>query len=75
MVDEELAIRRSGQTPSKEFMDEKKRRIREMQEKKRADFAAKKSSPHNSNELYQVQDKYLESIAEINKMNVEMGIP
>ena len=56
-------------------MDEKKRRIREMQEKKRADFAAKKSSPHNSNELYQVQDKYLESIAEINKMNVEMGIP
>ena len=42
MVTEELAIRRSGKKPSKEFMEEKKRLQREEVEAKRAEWDAKK---------------------------------
>ena len=67
MVEEELAIRRRGETPSKEFIEEKKRRQREEYEKVKAN--------RSGNVLYQAQDKYLEDIAEINRMNEEMGMP
>ena len=53
-------------------MEEKKRIVKERAEKRRADFLARKE---NSSQLFQVQDKYLESIAEINKMSAEMGMP
>ena len=46
--------------------------VKEKYEKRRADFLARKE---NSSPLFQVQDKYLESIAEINKMSAEMGMP
>ena len=64
---EELEIYRSGKKPSKEFLEEKKRRQREEYEKVRA--------ARNGNVLFQAQDKYLEDIAEINRMNGEMGMP
>ena len=48
-------------------MEEKKRRQREEYEKIRA--------ARNGNVLFQAQDKYLEDIAEINRMNEEMGMP
>ena len=67
MAEEELEIRRRGEKPSKEFMEEKKRRQREEYEKIRA--------ARNGNVLFQAQDKYLEDIAEINRMNEEMGMP
>ena len=42
MLEEELKIRRSGGTPSKEFMEEKKRLEKERIEKRRAEYQSRK---------------------------------
>ena len=70
MVEEELEIRRRGETPSKEFLAEKKRRKLEEADKIWNDQLARQKRTN-----FKAQDKQLEDIDEINKMHQEMGVP
>ena len=71
MVKEEYEMRKAGMKPSQEFLEKK----RQMQQEQRENIEANMVSyeEHARKQLYKEQDKYLENIAEINKINAQLG--
>ena len=63
-------MRKAGQQPSKEFIDERKRLQKEKIAQQHADYEMRRNRG-----LGLEQDRYLENIAELNKFNAQHGLP
>ena len=66
---EELEMRRQGKTPSKEFLKEKRRRSMEAFKQQQQVYYDK------ANSIVNEQDKFLETLNEINQINKLTGQP
>ena len=67
-LQEELKIRKAGNKPSKEFLEEKKRLFLEKREKQNIEHR-KRAASRSGDKLYSKQEEYLSNIAEVNKIN------
>ena len=72
MMKEEEEMRRQGVQPSKEWLDKRKRLQKQKFQKQREAYRERQKK---SQGLYHEQDRYLENIAEINKINASLGMP
>ena len=66
MNQEELEMRKAGKTPSKEFLEEKRRLIRSNR-----NHSKREVMPHSGSE----QDRYLQNLEDLNKQNRLAGLP
>ena len=73
MLKEEHEMRKQGKKPSNEFLERKRKLQREEIESIAQQRAVYEEN--SKNQLYREQDKYLENIAEINKINAQLGVP